>query len=466
MQYSIVNYSELEKTSLRFDPEYYHPLNLTLYEKLVLKPHQMIGEFSYVTDGIHNPIQFDDESNINLISAKAPKDNYFDLSGCGRISTEQNSKNPRTRLKEDDVIVSSAGTIGNCAVVDKSILPANSDRHVGIIRIKNGFLPRFLSSFLLSKYGRFQTYRESTGNVQLNLFVYKIKEIIVPNLSKDFQEYIENVCIEANYLILSSDQLYSQAEQVLLSELGLLDWKPKHQLSFVRNYSDIESAERFDAEYFQPMYDEIENYIRSYENGNDLLRNQFKQNKKTFKIEPEREYQYVEIGCVNISDGSIDPLQLRGDELPTNAKIKLLENDLIVSTVRPYRGAIGIVDSNNYVGSGAFTVLQECGGINKETLMVFLRSKPMLSYSLKFNTGTSYPVITDNDILNFSVPIIRQEKQEQIKSKINEIRKAKYESRKLLEIAKRGVELAIEENEVEAEKWINEELLKWSVSHI
>jgi len=79
MQYSIVNYSELEKTSLRFDPEYYHPLNLTLYEKLVLKPHQMIGEFSYVTDGIHNPIQFDDESNINLISAKAPKDNYFDL---------------------------------------------------------------------------------------------------------------------------------------------------------------------------------------------------------------------------------------------------------------------------------------------------------------------------------------------------------------------------------------------------
>src|SRR3990167_4485320 len=175
MQYSVVNYKDLERGSLRFDSEYYHPQNLLLLKRLKLKKHSQIGNFAFVTDGIHASIDFNENSRINLLSAKAPKENYFDLSGTGFISKVQDEKNKRTRLKENDVVVSTVGTIGNCAVVDESILPANSDRHVGIIRIEKDYQPYFLSSFLLSKYGRFQTFRESTGNVQLNLFIYKIK---------------------------------------------------------------------------------------------------------------------------------------------------------------------------------------------------------------------------------------------------------------------------------------------------
>ena len=76
--------------------------------------------------------------------------------------------NPRTALRKNDVIISTVGTIGNCAVVDESILPANSDRHVGIIRIKNEYSSYVLSTFFLSKFGRIQTMREATGNVKLN----------------------------------------------------------------------------------------------------------------------------------------------------------------------------------------------------------------------------------------------------------------------------------------------------------
>ncbi|GAG12926.1 unnamed protein product, partial [marine sediment metagenome] len=226
MKYSVVKFSNLEKTSNRFDPEYYHPENLKLLRRLHSMPHKALGEFSYVTDGIHESIQFDDNSPINLISAKAPKENYFDLSGSGKISVLQDKNNPRTRLSKDDIIVSTVGTIGNCAVVDETILPANSDRHVGIIRINRDFYPRFLSSFLLSKYGHFQTLRESTGNVQLNLFIYKIKEIITPALSEKFQLLIENTCLKANDLNKCANNLYSQAEEILLAELNLLNWKP------------------------------------------------------------------------------------------------------------------------------------------------------------------------------------------------------------------------------------------------
>src|SRR3989338_8540316 len=109
MQYSVVNYRDLEKGSLRFDSEYYHPQNLFLLQTLKSKKHHQVGDFAFVTDGIHASIDFDESSKINLLSAKAPKENYFDLSGTGFISKVQDEKNKRTRLKENDVIVSTVG---------------------------------------------------------------------------------------------------------------------------------------------------------------------------------------------------------------------------------------------------------------------------------------------------------------------------------------------------------------------
>jgi len=160
-----------DNDKIRIDSEYFKLEYLSKLRHIKELTYRKIEEFAYVTDGIHESIQFDENSSINLISAKSPKDNIFDLSGNEYISQTQHIKNPRTALQKDDVIISTVGTIGNCAVVDETILPANSDRHVGIVRIEKDFKPYFLSTFILSKYGRFQTLRESTGNVQLNLFI-------------------------------------------------------------------------------------------------------------------------------------------------------------------------------------------------------------------------------------------------------------------------------------------------------
>ncbi len=86
--------------------------------------------------------------------------------------------------------------------------------------------------------------------------------------------------------------------------------------------------------------------------------------------------------------------------------------------------------------------------------------KPLLDFSLKFNTGTSYPTITDEDILNFPLPKFDFKIQEEIKKKITEMYETKKLSKSLLKIAKRGVEIAIEKDEEEVENWINYELKK------
>lgn len=176
-----------QNPEFRVDSEYVLKKYL-IYDKIISDiPFDYIDNIAFVTDGIHESIDFDESSSINLISAKAPKENVFDLSLTGYISEVHNKLNPRTQLQEDDVIISTVGTIGNCTVVDKSVLPANSDRHVGIIRLNKNYKPRYASTFLLSKYGRFQSERYTTGNVQPNLFIYKVKVIKIPFISDVFK---------------------------------------------------------------------------------------------------------------------------------------------------------------------------------------------------------------------------------------------------------------------------------------
>jgi len=65
-------------------------------------------------------------------------------------------------------------------------LPANIDRHVARIALKEKTLdPHFLVAFLNCSFRRFQTIREATGNVQLNLFIDKIKELLVPKIDNN-----------------------------------------------------------------------------------------------------------------------------------------------------------------------------------------------------------------------------------------------------------------------------------------
>ena len=61
------------------------------------------------------------------------------------------------------------------------------------------------------------------------------------------------------------------------------------------------------------------------------------------------------------------------------------------------------------------------------------------------------------------IPILPLAKQKQISEKVNDSFCNRDLAKRLLDIAKRGVELAIEENEQSAEKWIKRELDKLGV---
>jgi restriction endonuclease S subunit len=168
----------------RMDAEYYQPDYLKKEKILQRLPCHALGSLAFVTDGIHASPDVVDEGGIRYLSAKSVKDNEFSLADTLEISQAQDSANPRTRLREGDLLLTTVGTIGNAAVVQPELLPSNIDRHLGLIRIRPDAPvdAYFAATFLNSSFGRFQSLREATGNVQLNLFIEKIKTLQIPAL--------------------------------------------------------------------------------------------------------------------------------------------------------------------------------------------------------------------------------------------------------------------------------------------
>ncbi len=250
---SLIKLSELVG-SKRLDPEYYQPHYLALHEKLKSIGALTIESFADANDGFHESPVWVEEGGIPCISAKCVKDNYFVFTNMGQVSLSQREKNPTKEARIGDVLLTSVGTIGNSAVVHKEILPAIMDRHVGIIRVrKNSDIdPYYLATFFNSKYGRFQTWRESTGNVQLNLFIEKINKLLIP-IGQHFNAVGSRVRT-AYTKLHQSERLYADADSLLAFELGLEKVDLSESLFNVRTASDVLKSRRIDAEHFRQKY--------------------------------------------------------------------------------------------------------------------------------------------------------------------------------------------------------------------
>ena len=98
------------------------------------------------------------EGNINFLKIEAITQNGFDLSKCQTISDEINNKElKRSVLMEGDILFAIAGaTIGKNAIVQKELLPANTNQALAIIRLKENyskiFISKVLNSPLMEKY--------------------------------------------------------------------------------------------------------------------------------------------------------------------------------------------------------------------------------------------------------------------------------------------------------------------------
>lgn len=461
MQVAIANFSEANKNE-RFDSQFFKPEFADSYNKVMSGQYSLLTDIAHITDGNHLKIAEDFDPTVGVRYLRGQDlgtDMMLNDRNIVYIPEAVYDTLKRSHIYKNDVLITIVGA--NTGLVGLVYSPPEklvANCKLGIARAYKGKIqPGYLYAFLICKFGQHQILRSIRGGGQTGLILPDMRQLVITRLSDGFENAVNNVVLTGHEKVIESKNTFLNTQAFLLSELGLSKWQPKHRLSFVKNYSETIKSERIDAEYFQPKYDEIEKAIMSYPGGYSIVEEEFKINKSIFKPNPTQTYQYVEIGSISVSTGEITASEVVGSELPDNAKRVLRKDDVIVSKVRTYRGAMAIVDQDGLIGSGAFTVLRENGQINKETLLTFLRSKPFLSWSLKPNTGTSYPVILDDDILNLPIPLFSKETQHKVKQQITESFYLRKQSKHLLECAKRAVEIAIEQNEDAAIKWLQEQ---------
>jgi restriction endonuclease S subunit len=431
----------------RIDSEYFRKKYLIEDKNRNQFQNLLLGNLSFITDGQHGYHEVDENSNIRQLTAKNAKGFFANDIDADRIAKWVDDNNKRSSLETNDLILSTRGTVGACAIVGYEVLPANIDQDVARIKITKDLVKHtVLATYINSKFGQDWIIRNQTGMVQQGIALWRVRQMPIPIFVDNFQNKIDNIVIDSKQKKQQSQYLYRQAEDLLLNAIDLQNFKSSVKRTIIKSYKkSFLATGRLDAEYYQPKYEEIENKIKKNKEGYSYIYKLFKLN-NTNIIYSEKQYNYIEIGDINIGDGSYVFNLTNVDELPANAKIMSKSGDLLISKVRPNRGAVSIINKYipDLVVSGAFTVLEENSNYKKEVLFVLLRTTIYKEWLLKYNVGTSYPIIKDEDILNMPIPLIASKIQNQIVKLIKQSFSLRAESECLLDEAKNMVEKEIE----------------------
>lgn len=156
---------------------------------------------------------------INFIKIESLAENgNFLKDKFAHISSECNESLKRSQLKCNDLLFSIAGAIGRVAIVDDSVLPANTNQALAIIRIPEGIINYYYLYFFLKSEAVIKQYsRKKQGVAQINLSLKDISDLIlsVPSLSQ--QNKIVKVLSFLDELIKKANQQKEKLDELIKS---------------------------------------------------------------------------------------------------------------------------------------------------------------------------------------------------------------------------------------------------------
>jgi type I restriction enzyme S subunit/type I restriction enzyme M protein len=441
MRYSIIQKSQLE-SGLRLDAEYYQPQFLELIKNL-----NNLGAVSIKK--IAEPIKR---------KFKPKEDNFFDYIEISEVNLETGEYNVQKIIgkeapdraqwivKKDDVLVSTVRPIRNAVVLIKEEnenLVCSSG--FAVLRPEK-ISPQYLFIYLKTKPIIKLLDRRTTATMYPAITIEDILDTKIYLGDENFKQEIKNKVIEAQKELENSKSLYSQAENLLLEELGLKDFEIEDHLSYIVNLSEVKKSHRVDAEYFQPKYEKLVKKLKKY--GANPLLNLAQNVAARFnpKSQPAKLFQYVELSNITSSVGTIDGFsEVSGNEAPSRAKRVLRTNDIVFSSVEGSLGKVALVgkEQEGYLASNGFFQFRS-KKILLEVLLVLAKSFVLQMQFEKETAGTILTAVPREAVKNVVVPRINKSVQQKIADLVQKSHEARSKAKQLLEQAKQNVENLIE----------------------
>ena len=144
---------------------------------------------SLITKGT-TPKDKSGNGEVNFIKVENIDIDNGEITSTSKISiAEHEGYLKRSKLKENDILFSIAGTLGRVSVVKSSILPANTNQALAILRINEGYIP-YLTTVLKGQAVEDFIRRNPTIGAQPNLSLEQVN-----NLDISYPNYDEQVRI-------------------------------------------------------------------------------------------------------------------------------------------------------------------------------------------------------------------------------------------------------------------------------
>ena len=145
-----------------------------------------LGELSSLITKGTTPLDKNNSGIVNFVKIESIDESSGDITITQRISIdEHNGYLRRSQLKENDILFSIAGTLGRVTSVKSSILPANTNQALAIIRLKEGCLD-YVKTYLKGKAVAEFIKKNPTIGAQPNLSLEQVAnlEIAIPSVSE------------------------------------------------------------------------------------------------------------------------------------------------------------------------------------------------------------------------------------------------------------------------------------------
>jgi len=457
---SRVGSSSLEGAK-RIDAEYYQPRFLDLMATQAKCPYSkrpLARLCSKIDVGFVGPMAHAyTESGVPLLQTQNVKEFVLGFERLIYIQEWFHHLLRKSQVFKGDILIARSGSIGKAALVlERDPQPLNSSDII-IIR-PTAVKATLLCTYLNCKFGQAQIERMSSGGLQGHINLGSLETLQVPIFGSELTTMVESKVLAGVDLISEAQANYTEAERLLLSELGLLDWKPARTLTFVGSYRDAARAQRTDAEYFHPKFKEMLDKVPQQIKFDRLGR------LTTYK-------KGVEVGSSAYTDSGIpfwrvSNLSSHGLD-DSNANFinqELYEN--LRQDYEPQQGEIllskdatpGIAYYLEYPTQGIISSgilrLVIADAIPPHYLEIVLNS---LFVQIQIEQDAGGSIIKHwkpSKVSKTLIPRLSDDKEKEIANLVQRSHAARREAKALFEKAKRAVEIAIEESEERAIEFI------------
>lgn len=401
---------------------------------------------SYVDDGV----PFVRISNL--------KNGLINDTDIAYITEEAHRKEQNTALVYGDIVLSKTAYAAASFV---NLSRCNVSQDTVAVRIKTEWQDKlksaFVVSYLNSRYGNQLLMRQFQGNVQMHLSLPDGEMVKLPLISGVFQLAIEKTFLNSFQQAKDADKFYARAEQILLQALQLDTWQPSEPNTYESTFAQVSTAERFDAEYFQPKYATLVAHVKANAPG-DLLRN------LATLIDHGKQPPYVDdgealvfsqkyIGRTSIDYNFVNDEDITHTSLDfakANPDYVLHYGDVVHYSVGAYLGrAQAFLEKEPLAMPGSFITLirADKAKVNSIYLSIVMNSMVGQMQSVKHKSASAQPYIYPKDIRGFWIPLLPDATQDAIAQLVVDAHHARARAKSLLDVAKRAVEVAIEHGE-------------------